>query len=52
MKKSVTLTFTAEKVNSVRYDARHIDSLLTTIYIRKAELPRPFPENIVVTVEA
>lgn len=52
MKKAVTMKFNSEKKHSVRYDCEAQDALLTSVYVRKADLPRPFPQNIVVTVEA
>lgn len=51
MSKSVVLEFNSEKVHSVRYDATGDEPLVSSIYIKKSELTRPFPKKVKVTVE-
>lgn len=48
------LSFSSEKKHSVRYDAAPGEQhpLVTSIYVMKEHLPRPFPARIRVTIEA
>lgn len=49
--KQATLKFNSEKKHSIRYDAVDKDAVLSSAYIRKADLPRPLPLEIKITVE-
>lgn len=53
MNTSTTLHIASEKKHSVRYDAPKTDNdpLVTTIYVMKGHLPRPFPRVIKITIE-
>lgn len=49
---TIVLAFGEEKKHSVRYNTTTLESpLLTSVYVSKDHLPRPFPQRIKVTVE-
>lgn len=54
MTKTQILSLNEAKKHSVRYDADKVeaDPLVTSIYVLKGHLPRPFPPRIKITVEA
>ena len=51
--KSITLTLREEKKHSVRYDAPRSaeDPLVTSLYVMKSHLSRPFKKQITVTIK-
>lgn len=56
MKKQQVVHKLEEKKHSVRYDAQKTtaaeDIIVTSIYIVKGALPKPFPNSITLTIEA
>jgi hypothetical protein len=49
--KTITLSFKDEKKHSVRYDSPEKDAMISSIYIHKSALTRPWPKQVRVTVE-
>jgi len=47
---TVTLVMNSEKRHSVRYDAVGDDPALTSAYIMKHSLPKPYPQTVKVTL--
>lgn len=45
------LRLNSEKKHSVRYDGQDDDNPLRGLYVPKPVLPRPFPKEIIVTIE-
>ena len=53
MREQMIMVFHSEKKNSVRYSAPEgtTEPAMTTIYIMKTALTRPFPRSITITLE-
>lgn len=46
-----TLHLKEEKKHSVRYDSKESDGALTSIYIMKSHLTKPWPQAVKVRIE-
>lgn len=51
VKLTIPMKINSEKKHSVRYDAIAADAGVTSVYIMKTDLIKPFPQAITVTVE-
>lgn len=49
--KSTTLEFNSEKKHSVRYDDPAEGEVVSSVYVNKAALPKPYPKAIKLTIE-
>ena len=52
MELRIEMKLNSEKKSSIRYDAIEDNPARSAVYIMKASLHRPFPQNIVIKVEA
>ena len=44
------LKFNSEKKHSVRFDAEDPSSPVSSLYIKKGDLPHPFPKHVSLTI--
>lgn len=44
------MSINSEKKHSIRYDAKDNNAAITSVYVMKSSLPKPYPTNITITI--